>query len=109
MVWTIKFIPKVKRELKKIDRKDAIAILDFLKDEILPLEDPREKAIQLKENLKEFWKFRVGQFRIIAYIQKNELLILVVRVANRKDVYKKFRKPQKSQKIISFDDLKHKK
>lgn len=109
MAWKIKFIPKIKRELKKLDKKDAKALLDFLKDEILPLDDPREKAIQLKENLKEFWKFRVGQFRIIAHIQENELLVLVVRIANRKDVYKKFRKPQKSQKIISFDNLKHKK
>jgi mRNA interferase RelE/StbE len=109
LTWTIKFIPKVKRELRKLDKKDSKALLDFLEKEILPLDDPREKAVQLKQNLKEFWKFRVGQFRIIVDIQDNELLVLVVRIANRKDVYTRFEKPQKTHKVISFSDLKNKK
>ena len=106
MIWTIKFIPKIKKELKKLDKKDAKALLDFLEKEVLPLENPRTLAIPLKKNLKEFWKFRVGNFRIIADIQDYELMILVVRVANRKDVYTKFQKPQKQAKFISFADLK---
>ncbi|WP_299981563.1 type II toxin-antitoxin system RelE/ParE family toxin [Desulfobacula sp.] len=106
MAWTINFIPKVKKELKKLDKKDSKAILDFLEKEVLLLDDPREKAIRLKENLRKFWKFRVGQFRIIADIQENKLLVLVVRIANRKDVYKKFKEPKEAQKIVSFSDLK---
>ena len=89
MTWIIKFIPKIKRELKKLDKKDSKNILDFLENEVMLLEDPRTIAIKLKKNLKEFYKFRVGNFRIIADIQDNQLLILVVRIANRKDVYKK--------------------
>ncbi|HCY86908.1 MAG TPA: type II toxin-antitoxin system mRNA interferase toxin, RelE/StbE family [Desulfobacteraceae bacterium] len=105
MTWTIEFHPKVKRELRKLDKKDSKALLDFLEHEILSLDDPREKAVQLKENLKEFWKFRVGQFRIIADIQEDVLLILVVRVGNRKDVYTRFEKPQKGHGAIPFSDL----
>jgi mRNA interferase RelE/StbE len=106
LTWTIKFIPKIKKELRRLDKKDAKALLDFLEKEVLPLENPRALAIPLKKNLKEFWKFRVGDFRIIADIQDYELMILVVRVANRKDVYTKFQKPEKQTKLISFTDLK---
>ena len=106
MTWTIKFIPKIKKELRKLDKKDAKAILDFLEKEVLSLEDPKTLAIQLKKNLKEFWKFRVGNFRIIADLQDNELIILVVKVAHRKEVYTKFKKPQKQTKLVSFIDLK---
>ena len=109
MAWTINFIPKVRRALKKLDKKDSKAILNFLEKEVLLLSDPREKAIPLKENLRKFWKFRVGQFRIIADIQEYKLLILVVRIANRKDVYKNFKAPQKAQKIVSFSNLKNRK
>lgn len=109
MTWTINFTPKIKRELRKLDKKDSLALLDYLENEILPLEDPRTAAVQLKENLKEYYKFRVGNFRIIANIQDTELIILVLRIANRKDVYKKFKKPKKKPaKILSFSDLKKK-
>ena len=72
MTWTIKFIPKIKKELRRLDKKDSKALLDFLEFEILPLDDPRTLAIPLKKNLKEFWKFRIGQFRIIADIQDDD-------------------------------------
>ena len=108
MTWTIKFLPKIKRELRKLDKKDSNAILDFLENKVLPLEDPRTIAIKLKKNLNEFYKFRVGNFRIISDIQDNKLFILVVRTANRKDVYKKFKKPKQEAKIISLSELKNK-
>jgi len=108
--WTIEFVPKIKKELRKLDKKDSLALLDYLENKILPLADPREKAIKLKQNLKEYYKFRVGNFRIIADIQDNKLVILVLRIANRKDVYTKFKKPKdESAKIISLSDLKSKK
>ena len=107
MTWTIEFIPKTKKELKKLDKKDALALLNYLENTILPLDDPREKTIKLKQNLKEYYKFRVGNFRIIADIQDNRLVILVLRIANRKDVYSKFKAHKDNpSKIISFSDLK---
>lgn len=109
LTWTINFVPKIKKELKKLDKKDSSALLDFLENEVLSLEDPRTIAVKLKENLKEYYKFRIGNFRIIADIQDNELIILILRIANRKDVYKKFEKPKnKPTKIISFTNLKAK-
>lgn len=105
MAWTIKFLPKIKKELRKLDKNDSKAILNFLKNEVLPSKDPRSLAIKLKKNLKEYWKFRLGNFRIIAHIQNNELTILVVRVANRKDVYSKFEKPKKETRVIPFATL----
>jgi len=49
LTWTIKFLPKIKKELRKLDKKEAGAILDFLENKVLPLEDPRKLAIQLKK------------------------------------------------------------
>jgi mRNA interferase RelE/StbE len=50
LTWTIKFIPKIKKELRRLDKKDAKALLDFLEKEVLPLENPRVLAIPLKKN-----------------------------------------------------------
>lgn len=63
-------------------------ILQFLNDRIAKLEDPRSVGEPLKgSKLGAFWRYRVGDYRIIADIQDDRLRILVVRIGNRRDVY----------------------
>ena len=89
MAWKIELDPGVERELSKLDPPVARRILGFLHDRLATLEDPRSIGEALKgSTLGAFWKYRVGDYRIIASIEDNEICILVVRIGNRRDVYR---------------------
>ncbi len=89
MVWKIKFERSAERELSKLDPQTAKRILIFLHGRIAKLEDPRSIGEALKgSKLGEFWKYRVGDYRVIANIEDGSLCILVVRIGNRREVYR---------------------
>jgi mRNA interferase RelE/StbE len=90
MAWTIEFAQSAARQLRKLDPQIARRILAFLRDRVAPLDDPRSigEALRGKE-LGDFWKYRVGDWRIIADIDDGVLLITVVRLGNRRDIYRR--------------------
>ena len=89
MAWQIEFDESAKRELAKLDRQVARRLIDFLKNRVLSLRDPRSVGQALRgSTLGEFWKYRVGDFRIIASIQDDPMIVLVLRVGNRSDIYR---------------------
>jgi mRNA interferase RelE/StbE len=89
MVWKIELDPNVDRELGKIDPQIARRILTFLHKRVAQLDNPRSIGEALKgSKLGEFWKYRVGDWRIIAAIEDSALRILIIRIGNRKDVYR---------------------
>ena len=89
MVWAIEFDEAAKKELAKLDRQVARRLLDFLTQRVISLKDPRSVGQALKgSKLGEFWKYRVGEFRIIANIQDQKMIILVLRVGNRREIYR---------------------
>ncbi len=89
MAWKVELDPGAERELDKLDPPVARRILAFLYGRVAQLEDPRSIGQALKgSRLGEFWKYRVGDYRIIASIEDSALLILVVRIGNRREVYK---------------------
>ncbi|MGE4580331.1 MAG: type II toxin-antitoxin system RelE/ParE family toxin [Desulfuromonadales bacterium] len=90
MSWNIEFDPAAARELRKLDRQVARRLLHFLSDRIAHLDDPRSLGEALKgSRFGDFWKYRVGDYRIIASIQDKKFLILVVRIGNRRDIYQR--------------------
>ncbi|CAH2812773.1 MAG: mRNA interferase RelE [uncultured Caballeronia sp.] len=89
MVWTIEFERAAERELSKLDPQTARCILVFLHDRVVPLDDPRSIGEALKgSKLGAFWKYRVGDCRVIASIEDQKLCVLVVRIGNRREVYR---------------------
>jgi mRNA interferase RelE/StbE len=90
MAWKVEFDPAAVRELGKIDPQIARRILAFLNDRIAKMDDPRSIGEALKgSKLGAFWKYRVGDYRIIASIQDETVSILVMRIGNRREVYRK--------------------
>ncbi len=76
--------------LAKLDKPVAKRITNFLLERIAPLADPRSIGDSLKgSRLGEFWKYRVGDYGIIASIEDAALRVFVVRVGNRREVYQK--------------------
>lgn len=89
MAWRIEFDPAADKELGKLDPQTARRILTFLHGRVARLEDPRSIGEALRgSRLGEFWKYRVGDYRIISHIEDAAVRILVVRIGNRRDVYR---------------------
>ncbi len=89
MAWEIAFSPAAEKALDKLSVQDARRILAFLDQRVRPLDDPRAIGEALRGPLAGFWKYRVGDYRIIAHIEDGKLSILVLTIGNRRDVYKK--------------------
>lgn len=89
MAWKVELDPAAERELGKIDQQTARRILAFLHGRVAQLDDPRSIGEALKgSKLGAFWKYRVGDYRIVASIEDGALRILVVRIGNRREVYR---------------------
>ena len=89
MAWRIEFDAGATKELRKLDRVVAKRITAFLKERVLASGDPRSLGEALKgSKLGEFWKYRVGDYRIICALEDDRLCVLVVRIGNRREVYR---------------------
>jgi mRNA interferase RelE/StbE len=88
-IWTIEFAREASRELDALDAQVARRILRFLNERLATLDNPRVIGEALKgSKLGDLWKYRVGDYRIIADIEYQLIRILVVRIGNRKEVYR---------------------
>jgi mRNA interferase RelE/StbE len=88
-VWRIEFDPAVDKELKRLGPETARRILKFLRERVSVLDDPRSLGEPLHgPELGRFWKYRVGDYRIVASIQDQAITVLIVRIGHRSDVYR---------------------
>lgn len=89
MAWQIEFDASARKEIERLDRPVAARIIRFLRERVSQADDPRALGQALKgERFGEFWKYRVGDYRVIARIEDQQLLILVIRIRHRSHVYK---------------------
>ena len=89
MAWQIEFGDAAQKDLAKLDRPVAKRITTFLRERVSALSDPRSVGEALKgSKLGEFWKYRVGDYRVICHLEDNQLRVLVVRIGNRREVYR---------------------
>ena len=89
MAWQIKFDAAAMKDLAKLDKQIAKRITVFLGERVAKLRDPRSIGEALTgADLGGFWKYRVGDYRIISKIEDGALRILVIRIGDRKDVYR---------------------
>ncbi len=90
MAWTIEFSGEARKQLRKLDGQAAARIIKFVETRIAPTENPRAFGAALQgTEFGEFWKYRVGDYRIICRIEDQRLTVLVVKVVDRKEVYKR--------------------
>ncbi|MFI4888896.1 MAG: type II toxin-antitoxin system RelE/ParE family toxin [Steroidobacterales bacterium] len=89
MAWRIDFADSAAKQLRKLDPSIALRITNFLRERFGEAVDPRTLGAALGgDELGQFWKYRVGDYRIVAEIRDREIRILVVRVGHRRDVYR---------------------
>ena len=88
MAWTIEYTATARKQLRKLDKQAARQIVDFMDERIAPLKDSRSVGKALVGALGGLWRYRVGEYRVICEIRDGTLLILVVQLGNRREVYR---------------------
>lgn len=88
MAWTIEFDAVAAKELGRLDRSIQRRIVRFLRERIAPCEDPRVLGKALRGDRGEFWRYRVGDYRLLCRIEDDVLIVLVVTVGHRREVYR---------------------
>lgn len=87
MSFDIEFTTKAEKEMSKMDKQTARKVLNYLKMRVSNQSDPRNFGKELRGNLSGLWRYRVENHRVICKIEDERLVVLVVRVGHRKDVY----------------------
>lgn len=87
MSYAIKFTPNAAKQVKKLDPMAAKRVRSFLEQKLAQLDNPRLLGKKLVHE--EFWRYRVGDYRILTNIDDDQILILIVEVAHRREVYNK--------------------
>ena len=85
--WRVEFDADAARELRKLGPEPQRLILTYLRARIATAEDPRRFGRPLTADLKGLWRYRVGDYRIVAKIEADRLVVLVVTVGHRREVY----------------------
>ncbi len=84
--WSVETTDQFDREFKKLDRAVQRRVLAYLHD-VVGLDDPRQRGKRLTANHAGVWRYRVGDYRILAQLIDNTLTVLALRVGHRGDVY----------------------
>ena len=89
MAWIIKYTESSSKQLKKLDKQTALRVLDYMDERVAVLADP----LSLGKNLKgpkmcEYWRYRIGDNRVICNISDGQMTVLVIEIGNRREVYR---------------------
>ena len=89
MVWIIKYTESSSKHLKKLDKQTALRVLDYMDERVAVLSDPRSLGKNLKgPKMGEYWRYRVGDIRVICNILDGQMTVLVIEIGNRREVYR---------------------
>ena len=89
MAWTINYTESVLRQLKKLDQSIALRVVDYMDERVATVDDPRTLGKNLVgPKLGDYWRYRVGDIRVICNIQDGEMCVLVIEIGNRREIYR---------------------
>lgn len=88
MAWTIEYAESVRKSVEKLDHQTRNRIRTYLEDRIASLDDPRSQGKALTGPLGGLWRYRVGDYRIICELQDKIMVVFVVTIDHRSEVYR---------------------
>lgn len=88
MRYSVKFEKQALKSLKDIDKKQSKLIMTWIENNLDGCENPRRLGKPLKGKLNEYWRYRVGQYRVLVEIKDDKLMIVMINIGHRKDIYK---------------------
>jgi len=87
-MYSLKFTDNAKKQLKKMDKYTARLIVNWMLKNIQNTTNPRMYGKALKGNLSDYWRYRVGDYRVITEIKDDALVVVAVEIGHRKEIYK---------------------
>lgn len=89
MKYKVLYTKKAVKQLSKIDVNQRNIIISWIEKNLIGTSEPKTQGKSLKGDLKDYWRYRVGNYRIIAEIDDAEIKVIVVEIGHRKDIYEK--------------------
>ena len=87
MKWQVTFSRDALKQLKRLDKHTASLILGWIRKNLEGCENPRLHGKALTANRTGQWRYRVGDYRIIAELQDKQIVILILNVGHKRDIY----------------------
>jgi mRNA interferase RelE/StbE len=87
MTYSVEYTSKALKQLKKMDRQTAAFIISYIEKNLVNCTDPRRYGKSLQGNLKDKWRYRVGNYRILAKIEDHRIIIVILEVGHRRSIY----------------------
>jgi mRNA interferase RelE/StbE len=88
VIWEIRVAARAQRDIRKLDPQSARRVRTFLEERLATAQDPRQVGTSLRSQ-DRLWRYRVGDLRIIAELQDTRLVVLVVQVGHRREIYRR--------------------
>lgn len=88
MPWRVRFEKNAQKDLSRLGTVDRQRVARFIRDKLVDGDNPRDVGEPLAGPLKGYWKYRVGDYRIVARIEDAVITVVVVRIGNRREVYR---------------------
>jgi mRNA interferase RelE/StbE len=87
MIYRVEYTSKALKQLKKMDRQTAAFIISYIEKKLVNCTDPRRFGKSLQCNLKNKWRYRVGNYRILAKIKDDRIIIVILEVGHSRSIY----------------------
>ncbi|MGN0460578.1 MAG: type II toxin-antitoxin system RelE/ParE family toxin [Ruminococcus sp.] len=87
MKYKVEYTKQAVKQLKKLDKPTASLILGWIEKNLVNCENPRQHGKGLTANHKGKWRYRIGDYRLIANIEDDKILILILNIRHRRDIY----------------------
>jgi mRNA interferase RelE/StbE len=87
LAWTVEYDEKALKALKRLDRPIAERILNTMEQKIAHSDNPRIEGKPLSGRLGEYWRYRIGDYRVICLIKDEVMTVLVVDIGHRSNIY----------------------
>ena len=86
--WTVEWDDRARRELRKLDHTVQDKLLRYFRERIITDDDPRRFGKALRHELSGLWRYRIGDYRAVCQILDDQLIVLVLAVAHRRNIYR---------------------
>ena len=88
MNYVVETTPRFDKEFKKLDHYTKRIIKSWVDKNLVNCENPRFQGKALAGNKSGLWRYRIGDYRLIASIEDGKLIILLLEIGHRRNIYK---------------------
>ncbi len=88
MTYKVEYTRTALKQFKKMDKTIASFIITYIEDKLVDCENPRAYGKALQGSLNDKWRYRVGDYRILAKIEDDIIVITIVEIGHRRDIYR---------------------